>query len=205
VRLGIVGAGKLGTALARAAVESGFDVTLTSRDLESTKLIAEVMIPGAKVGTFVEAAAADLVVLAVPLLRVRDLPPTAFDGKIVVDAVNWWEPVDGPIGRFGVPAANTSELVRSHFAGARVVKALNQLGYHDVEDGRRPKGEAGRLGVAVAGDDAEAVAMVMDFVERLGFDAVLAGTLDEGKRLGPGGPAFGVAMTAPELRLALGE
>ena len=201
--VGIVGAGKLGTALARAAVEAGFDVTLTSRDVESTKLIAEVMIPGATVGTLAQAAAADLVVLAVPLLRVRDFPRDAFDGSVVIDAVNWWEPVDGPIARFGVAPAKTSELVQKQFAGAKVVKALNQLGYHDVEDGRRPRSSPDRLGVALAGDDPEAVRLVAAFVDRLGFDPVAAGTLDEGQSLGPGGPAFGVAMTAPELKRAL--
>ena len=202
--VGIIGAGKLGTAVAKAALEAGFDVKLTSRDLEATRLIAEVMAPGAQVGTLRDAAQADLIVLALPLLRVRDLPRDAFDGKPVVDAINWWEPVDGGIERFGVGAAQTSRLVREQFPGARVVKALNQLGYHDIEDGRRSAGAPDRLGVAVAGDDAEAVNAVMAFVDRLGFDPVPAGTLEEGQNLGPGGPAFGLTMGAKELRLALG-
>lgn len=202
--VGFVGAGKLGTALAKAAVEAGFDVRLTSRDVESTKLIAEVMAPGTKVGTLTEVAEADLVILALPLLRLRDLPAEAFDGKIVVDAINYWQPVDGSIERYGVAMAQTSELVRKHFPRAHVVKALNQLGYHDVEDGRKPRDAPDRLGVAVAGDDEAAVATVMAFVDQLGFDPVAAGTLDDGQSLGPGGPAFGVAMPAKELRQALG-
>jgi predicted dinucleotide-binding enzyme len=203
VTLGIVGAGKLGTALAKAAVDAGIAVTLTSRDVEGTRLIAEVMVPGASVGTLDDVAHADIVVLALPLHRLRDLPPGAFNGNIVVDAINWWEPVDGPMSRFGVGAAETSRLVRELFRGARVVKALNQLGYHDIEDGRRPAGSAERLGVAVAGDDPQAVITVSTLVDTLGFDPVAVGTLDEGQTLGPGGPAFGVAMTAPELKRAL--
>jgi len=201
--VGIIGAGKLGTALARAAVEAGFEVTLTSRDVESTRLIAEVMAPGTRVGTLAEAASADLVVLALPLLRLRDLPAEVFAGKDIVDAINWWEPVDGPIDRYEVGMAQTSELVRKHLPGAKVVKSLNQLGYHDIEDGRRPQGAPDRLGVAVAGDDASAVQIVAGFVDILGFDPVVAGTLKEGQSLGPGGPAFGVAMTAEELKQAL--
>jgi predicted dinucleotide-binding enzyme len=203
VTLGIVGAGKLGTALAKAAVDAGIEVTLTSRDVEGTRLIAEVMVPGAKVGTLTEVAAAAVVVLALPLHRLRDLPPGVFSGHIVVDAINWWEPVDGSMDRFGVAPAETSRLVRELFRGARVVKALNQLGYHDIEDGRRASGAPDRLGVAVAGDDPEAVNAVMALVDTLGFDPVAVGTLDEGQTLGPGGPAFGVAMTASDLKRAL--
>ncbi len=202
-RLGIAGAGKLGTAVARAAVEAGYNVSITARDLEGTRLIAEIMIPGAHVAPLADVVSTGLVVLAVPLLRVRDLPAAAFDGVVIVDAVNWWEPVDGAIDRFGVTAADTSRLVQEHFPGARVVKALNQLGYHDVEDGRRPPGASDRLGVAVAGDDAEVVRIVAELVDRLGFDPVIAGSLEQGQSLGPGGPAFGVAMTAGELKRAL--
>ncbi len=202
-RVGIVGAGKLGTALARAAVDAGFEVVVTSRDPEATRLIIEVLVPGAQVGTLEGVSQSDVIVLALPLLRIRDLPPRLFEGRVVVDAINWWQPVDGDIERFGVGVAQTSRYVSDHFPGANVAKALNQLGYHDVEDGRRPKGAPDRLGVAVAGDDAEAVKTVMDFVDRLGFDPVAAGTLEEGQSLGPGGPAFGVAMSASDLKRAL--
>lgn len=199
--LGIVGAGKLGMALAQAGVEARFAVTITSRHLENTKLIAEVMAPGSRGGTLAEVAAADVVVLALPLHRLEDLPRDAFDGKVVVDAINYWQPVDGDLGRYGVAAAETSLLVTRHFSGARVVKSLNQLGYHDVEDGRRP---GSRWGVAVAGDDPEAKAVVKAVVAQLGFEPVDAGTLADGARLGPGGPAFGATLTAEELVRALG-
>ena len=203
--LGIVGAGKLGMALARSALAAGFEVIITSRDASSTWLIAEVMAPGARVGTLADIAAqADIVVLAVPLFRLRELPRNAFDGKIVIDAINYWEPVDGNIEKFGIAKAETSALVQSHFSGARVVKGLNQLGYHDVEDGRKPKGVPDRLGVAVAGDDPEAVAAVKEFVDKLGFEPIEAGRLVDGARLGPGGAAFGAALDAGELWRALG-
>lgn len=199
--LGIVGAGKLGMALAQAGVEAGLPVTITSRHVDNTKLIAEVMAPGSRGGTLDEVASADVIVLALPLHRLVDLPRDAFAGKVVVDAINYWEPVDGSVERYGVSAADTSVLVARHFAGARIVKSLNQLGYHDVEDGRRP---GSRWAVAVAGDDPEAKAAVSALVAQLGFDPVDAGTLAEGARLGPGGPAFGATLTAEALRRALG-
>jgi len=111
--------------------------------------------------------------------------------------------VDGDIARFGVGMAQTSPLVQAHFPGARVVKSLNQLGYHDVEERCRPRGAPDRLGVAMAGDDA-AKAVVKDLVDTLGFDPVDAGTLADGARLGPGGAAFGATLTAVELRRTLG-
>lgn len=203
--LGIVGAGKLGIALAKVGVAAGYDVVLTSSNVETTRLIAEVMAPGSRVGTLNEVAAqADIVVLAVPLHRFRELPAHIFDGMVVVDAINYWQPVDGEIARFGVEAATTSELVRAHFSGALLVKSLNQLGYHDVEDGRRPKGAPDRLGVALAGDNDEALKIVRGLVDKLGFDPVDAGSLTDGAMLGPGGAAFGATLSVRQLREALG-
>jgi len=203
--LGIMGAGKLGTAIAKTAVIGGLEVWMTSRNVGNTRLIAEVMVPGVKVGTLSELVAnAEVIVLAVPLHSVRDLPRDAFDGKLLIDATNYWEPVDGTIGRYGVASAETSTLVQAHFTKAQVVKGMNQLGYHDVEDGRRPKDAKDRLGVAVAGDDSEAKHTAMALVDTMGFDPVDAGTLADGARLGPGGPAFGVALTTEDLRRAIG-
>ena len=203
---GIIGAGKLGIALAKAAVARGLEVWITSRDLASTRLIAAVMAPGTQVGTLEEVVARSaLVILALPLHRLGELPADAFDGKVLVDAVNHWEPVDGPMSRYGVSKDSTTELVKSRFPRARLVKGLNQLGYHDVEDGGRTPGASDRLGIAVAGDDEGAKQEAMDFIDRLGFDPVDGGSLADGVRLGPGGPAFGALLSARDLRLALGR
>lgn len=204
-KVGIVGAGKLGIVLARAALDAGMEVMLTSRSLETLALTAEVMAPGARTGTLPEVTAfADLVVLALPLHRVHELPAHLFDGRIVVDTVNYWEPIDGQLAKFGIAASDTSLMIQRHFAGAKVVKSLNQLGYRDLDDERRPKGAADRIAVAVAGDDADAVAKVAAFVDRLGFDPVPAGGLAQGARLAPDGAAFGAALSENELRKVLG-
>lgn len=204
-KIGIVGAGKLGIVLARAALDAGIDVMLTSRSLETLALTAEVMAPGARTGTLAEVAAfAQLVVLALPLHRVRELPADMFDGRIVVDTINYWEPIDGHLAKFGIAAGDTSLMIQSHFAGAKVVKSLNQLGYRDLDEDRRPKGAVDRIAVAVAGDDAEAVATVGNFVDQIGFDPVPAGGLAQGANLAPEGAAFGVALSENELRKALG-
>lgn len=203
--LGVFGAGKLGLALAKTALARGLQVWLTSRNLVNTRLIAEVMAPGAQVASPAEVATHSAVcVLAVPLHSLHELAAPLFDGRVLVDAINCWQPVDGPIERFGVAMADTTRLVQARFPAARLVKGLNQLGYHDIEDGSRPAGAQDRLGVAVAGDDDVAKTLALELVEALGFDAVDAGPLASAPRLGPGGPAFGAALSADDLRRALG-
>jgi predicted dinucleotide-binding enzyme len=199
--LGIVGAGKLGTAIARAALEVGYDVAIAgSGEAERIALIVDVLAPGARVMTSAEVVAhADIIVLAVPAHRFRELPRDLFSGKIVVDAMNYWEPIDGFNEELAHAPRGTSALVQEWFATARVVKAFNQLGYHEIDEMRRPSGDSGRIAIAVAGDDEMAVAVVSRLVDELGFDAIRVGSLKDGVALQPDGFAFGVALTAPEL------
>ena len=200
-RLGVVGAGKIGTTIARAAMAAGYDVAMSgSGHAERIALIVDVLAPGARAVTTDEVAGfADLVVLAVPMHRFRELPCERFDGKILVDAMNYWEEIDGVDAELATAAAGTSSVVQQWFASARVVKSLNHLGYYEFDQGRRPHGAPGRIAIAAAGDDRAAVAAVMQLIDRLGFDAVDAGRLEAGRDLEPDGPAFGIAHTAAEL------
>jgi 8-hydroxy-5-deazaflavin:NADPH oxidoreductase len=196
--LGIVGAGKLGITLARAAHEAGYDVAIAaSRPAEEIALTVEVLAPGARAVATAEAADADIVVLAVPSHRFRELPNDLFAGRFVVDAMNYWEPVDGTDEELA--GGGTSLVVAKHFPSARVVKALNQLGYHELDELRRPAGAPDRIAVAAAGDDRAAVRAVMELIDRLGFDPVDAGPLVNGRELEPDGSPFAVTYSAGEL------
>lgn len=200
-RLGIVGAGKLGTALARRALDAGYDVVISgSGPAQRIRLIVEVLAPGARVMTTHDVAReAEVIVLAVPAHRFKELDRHTFDGKILIDAMNYWEPIDGSNEELANAPYGTSSVVQSWFAGSRVVKGLNQLGYHDIDEGPRPRGARERIAVAVASDDRAAAAEVIDLIDAIGFDALYVGDLAAGVTLEPDGSAFGVALSANEL------
>jgi hypothetical protein len=199
--LGIVGAGKIGTAVARAAVAGGYDVAISGSGApERIGLIIDVLAPGAHAVTTDDAVHhANLIVLAVPMHRFRELPRELFAGKILVDAMNYWEEIDGVDDELATAPMGTSVVVQEHFSSSQVVKSLNHLGYFKFEEGRRPRGAPDRLAMAAAGDDPVAVAVVMRLLDRLGFDPVDGGPLSAGLALAPGGPVFGIAHDHDEL------
>jgi 8-hydroxy-5-deazaflavin:NADPH oxidoreductase len=201
VRLGIVGAGKLGTTLARAAIAAGYDVAMSgSGPAGDIALTVDVLAPGARAVTTDEAVRhADVIVLAVPTHRFRELPRDMFAGKILIDAMNYWEPVDGVDDELAAAPAGTSMVVQERFTSARVVKSLNQLGYHELDELRRSKRAPNRIAVGAAGDDRVAVRAVMRLIDRLGFDAVDAGPLANGKALEPDRSPFAITYSADEL------
>jgi predicted dinucleotide-binding enzyme len=199
--VGIVGAGKLGLTLARAAVAAGYEVAVAgSGPAEQIALSVDVLAPGAAASTVEDVAdSADVVVLAVPTHRFRELRSDLFDGKILVDAMNYWPDIDGEDAELSAADRGSSVVVQAHFPGARVVKSLNQLGYHDLDDYTRAAGAPDRIAVAAVGDDGLAVRTVMSLVDRLGFDPVDGGSLGKGKLLEPDGSPYTETVSADEL------
>ena len=208
-RLAVLGAGHVGPVIARLAIAAGYPVAIaTSGDPDDIALITELVIPGARPRWASDAIAdADIVVLAIPLHRFAELDPGLLAGKIVVDAMNYWPASDGVLTAFedgGASSRGSSEIVARRLAGSAVVKALNHIGYHELEDRARPAAPD-RRAAGLAGDDPAAVAAVAELTSRLGYDPVRLGGLRAGRVLQPGGPVFGQVLTLPEFERAVHE
>ena len=204
LRIGVLGAGHVGPVIARAAITAGYPVSIAaSGDPEDIALITEVLVPGAQPRWAADAVQqSDIVVLAIPLHRFATFDPSLVADKIVVDAMNYWPPVDGVQELFEDPQRGSSEIVADRLPRSTIVKTLNQIGYHDLEDERRPAGSPDRRAVGVAGDDAAAVDTVSEVIERIGYDAVLLDSLRAGRVLEPGGPVFGASLGRAEFEAA---
>jgi len=211
-RLAVLGAGHAGPVIARLAIRAGYPVAIaTSGDPEDIALITELVIPGARPRWAADAVAdADIVVLAIPLHRFLDLDPALLNGKIVVDAMNYWPASDGVLTAFeddsgSANSRGSSEIVARRLAGSAVVKAPNHIGYHELEDRARPAGAPDRRAAGVAGDDPAAVTAIAGLVDRVGYDPVRLANLRAGRVLQPGGPVFGQVLTLPEFERAVHE
>lgn len=200
--IGFIGAGHIGSQLARLSVAHRYDVVLSnSREPETLSgLIAELG-PRARAGTALEAAqAGDLVVVTIPLKNYRAVPVAPLAGKIVIDTNNYYPQRDGHISALDDESTTTAELLQAHLPSSKVVKAFNHIMAADLTTHGQPAGTPNRRALVIAGDDAAAKATVARLINQYGFDTVDAGPLREGWRIQRDTPGYGPRRTAEELR-----
>lgn len=202
--IGILGAGRVGTAIARSALAAGYEVRVaSSRPASDIALVLQFTAPGAVAGDTADVIAhSDIIVLALPLSKYRSLDAAALSGKIVVDAMNYWAPTDGTLPEFET-GRSSSEVIAEYLEDARLVRSFNHMGYHEMDASTRPAGHPERRALALAGDDRTARDVVAGFIDRLGFDPVDAGPLAAAGAFATGTPIFGAGLRHDELQAAL--
>jgi predicted dinucleotide-binding enzyme len=200
--IGIIGAGHIGSQIARLAVANGYDVVISNSRGPGTlaTLIAELG-PRARAATAVEAAeTGDIVVVSVPLKNYRAVPVGPLAGKIVIDTNNYYPERDGHIPELDNESTTTSELLQAHLPASKVVKAFNHIYAAALTTDGQPAGAKNRRALVIAGDDKDAQAKVTHLLDQFGFDTVDAGPLKEGWRIQRDTPGYGPRRTAEALR-----
>lgn len=203
--IGIIGAGHIGSQVARLAVAQGHSVVISnSRGPETlAELVAELG-PKARAATPVEAATAgELVVVTVPLKNYRSVPVEPLAGKIVLDTNNYYPNRDGQIPELDNESTTTAELLQAHLPKSKVVKAFNHIHAAELTTHGQPTGSANRRALVIAGDDASAKATVTSLLDSFGFDTVDAGPLKEGWRIQRDTPGYGPRRNAEQLKADL--
>jgi hypothetical protein len=200
--LATIGAGNIGTNVALAAISAGYDVVLSnSRGPESLSSVIKELGPMARAATMEEAAAAgDIVLVAIPLKSIGDIPVKPLAGKVVLDANNYYPERDGRIASLDANETTTSELLQAHLPDSHVVKAFNSIYAAQIPTDGGPKGAPGRRALPIAGDDADAKVTAAALIDDFGYDAVDLGPLSESWRVERDTLAYGQVTTSDELR-----
>jgi 8-hydroxy-5-deazaflavin:NADPH oxidoreductase len=200
--IGLIGAGKIGSQVARLAVKSGYDVIVSnSRGPETLSGLVKELGARARAATPAEAARqGDIVVVTIPLKHYREVPVEPLAGKVVIDTNNYYPQRDGHIPELDDESTTTAELLQAHLPRSKVVKAFNHIYAAQLTTDGRPAGTTDRRALVIAGDDADAKKTVTHLLDQFGFDTVDAGPLAEGWRIQRDTPGYGPRRNAEELR-----
>ncbi|MDQ1429668.1 MAG: 8-hydroxy-5-deazaflavin:NADPH oxidoreductase [Actinomycetota bacterium] len=203
--LGTIGAGSIGSNVARAALTHGHDVVLSnSRGPDTLGEVVSALGTRARAGTVQDAASeGDVVLVAIPLKNYRSVPAAAVGDKIVIDADNYYPQRDGHIPELDDERTTSAELLQAHLPEAKVVKTFNHIQAAQIVSDGTPPGTPDRRALAIAGDDQAAKDTVAALLDEFGFDVVDAGPLAEGWRFQPDTPAYGARQNAEQTRANL--
>jgi len=199
--IGIIGAGHIGSQIARKAVELGYDVVISnSRGPETLAGLVAELGPRARAATSAEAAAAgDFAVVTVPLRNIGDIPVGPLEGKVVIDTNNYYWERDGRFPELDNGETTTSGLLQKHLPTSKVAKGFNHIMAKQIGTDGTPAGTPNRRALATASDYPEAAELVTRIYDEFGFDTVNVGPLSESWRVERDRPAYVVRQNAAEL------
>ncbi|WP_084105477.1 NADPH-dependent F420 reductase [Demequina sp. NBRC 110056] len=200
--IGIIGSGNIGSNVARAAIAHEYEVVIAnSRGPESLSDLVKELGDAASAGTVDEAVhAGELVLVAIPLKAIGDLPVAPFEDKVVMDANNYYPQRDGRIPALDTNASTTSELLQEHLPHSHVVKAFNNIPAKDIPRDGQPSGDDDRRALPIAGNDHAAKVRVAEFLDTLGYDALDLGDLSESWKVERDTPSYVKRTTLDELK-----
>ena len=200
--IGLIGAGHIGSQLARLAIANGYSVVISnSRGPETLSGLVAELGPKARAAAPAEAAkAGDIVVVTLPLKNYKTVPVEPLAGKVVIDTNNYYPQRDGQIPELDSESTTVSELLQAHLPKSKVVKAFNHLYAASLTTDGQPAGSNNRRALVIAGDDKDAKETVTRLIDQFGFDTVDVGPLKEGWRIQRDTPGYGPRRNAEELR-----
>lgn len=204
-RFGIIGAGHIGSTLARGLVDRGHDVVISnSRGPASLQELVAELGEHAQAGTVTDAATqGEVVIVTVPLKAYQEVPVAPLVGKIVLDTNNYYWERDGRIAALEEKTTTTSGMLQEHLPESKVVKAFNHIMSGQILTDGSPAGTPGRRALATSSDHADAVAFVTALYDEFGFDTVNSGPLSESWRVERDQPAYVVRQDRDELEANL--
>lgn len=205
MRIGFVGAGNIGTAIAKRLVALDHDVAMSNSRGPDTlaELVAELG-PTAEAATTEDAIAfGDIVVVTIPLHAVATLPADQFAGKTVLDTCNYYEGRDGPIAPLDDGSLTPGQWVQQQLPDAQVVKAFNAIYAAHIVSAALPAGDPKRRAIPIAGDSAEAKRQVSEVIDQIGFDPVDAGEMSASRPFENGGELYGAEVGVAEVKAVL--
>ena len=203
--IGFIGAGNIGSQVARLSIAAGHDVVVSnSRGPETLAALIAELGPKARAGTAEDAAkAGEIVVVSIPLKNIGAVPAAPLAGKVVIDTNNYYPQRDGHIKALDDESTTTAELLQAHLPTSKVVKAFNHIYAAQLTTEGTPRGTPNRRALVIAGDDAGAKQQVTALLDAFGFDAVDAGPLAEGWRIQRDTPGYGPTHDAEQVRADL--
>ncbi|GAA2573747.1 NADPH-dependent F420 reductase [Microbacterium binotii] len=204
-RVGIIGAGHIGSALAKGLVERGYEVAIAnSRGPETLADLVSELGPKAHAATAADAAAfGEWAIVTVPLKAIDQVPVAELAGKIVVDTNNYYWERDGRIQALEDKQTTTSEMLQERLPASTVVKGFNHIMAAQINTDGTPAGTENRRALATAADTDEGLAFITALYDEFGYDTVAVGALSESWRIERDQPAYVVRQNVDELRANL--